>query len=126
MGFYDDEVEMALSSIKEYGQQITWLSLEDGVAPDSNKSWLNGPTASTPYSVYVAFVPHSKRNSQTLRKEADSDRQIKSVVGLVGQLPFIPKVKDVINRGGEDWVIFSIDEVNVNGEVVLYKVEFEA
>ena len=63
--------------------------------------------------------------------EEEADDYIKDIeavtgkfIGLMGNVPFTPKVSDVVTRNGDKLDIDSIDLLSPNGQKVLYTIIF--
>jgi hypothetical protein len=123
MGVFDEEVATALELIKEFGQQVTWrqpVSTADAAEP-----WKAGTQTTTEHKPYICFVPVNNaqwRKFMALLK--GTEVPVGRLAGLMGAQKFKPTLKDVVIRNGATLRINDIDELNPNGQVVLYTLEF--
>lgn len=113
---------MALRLIREKGQSVIWNQYFDTVDP--NQPWK--PTSNEPisYSPKIVFVPINQQDFATfgyLNGEVPKG----AVKGLMGAVNFVPTLKDVVIRNGKTLNIDKFDVININGEIVLYKVIFK-
>lgn len=122
MGVYDRQVASALKKIQAKGQLVTWRTTAPVLCAD--KPWIKQDGAPTDTPVYIAFV--SGGGSLYTRLMAGSNIATGGQHGLMGSVSFTPSVSDVIIRGGLTMGIKSINPVNINGQVILYKLEFKS
>lgn len=126
MGVFDRQTATASRLITKYGQIVTWNQLSDGAPTDLDKPWKPGGVVTTPQTATIVFLPDTKENKQLLRYLAGSLTLTGTLTGLMAQVDFTPKPKDIVIRDGTQLVIKSIDILDPNGEgVILYFLEFE-
>lgn len=125
---------MSLRLIDKYGQLVTWRQLENGTPADVAKPWVPGASVPTDHTgIKVAFVTdkdQDKESSRFSRATAGSstlsDVHTGNVVGLMGNVSFVPTIKDVVLRGSEVLRIHSIETIEPNSEgALLYKIKFQ-
>lgn len=125
MGVYDRQVLSAKQKIKAKGQVVVWRQqAKETVDPD--KPWIKEPGEAVDFSVQIAFVPIGTKDNEKLSlMKTNPEVVIASLKGLMASVEFVPSLKDVVIRGGVSYRIYAIDEVNVNGESILFKVFLE-
>lgn len=112
---------MALRLIREKGQTVIWNQYSDVVNP--SQPWKPTSNAPVSHDPKIAFVPINQQDFATfgyLNGEVPKG----AVKGLMGAVNFVPTLKDVVIRDNKTLNIDKFDVININGEIVLYKVIF--
>ena len=123
MAVYDEDVLMAQEMIEEFGQSVTWTTITNGTPPDPAKPHKPGPSVEVDNPATIAFFPPDGA-MKTLFSMKDSEVAQGSVWGLLPAVTFAPKIKDTVTRGTEKLQVVDIKELNVNGESILFYVNF--
>lgn len=127
MGVFDRQVATALRLISKNGQAVTWRSLVNGAPVDANKPWKPSAATGTEHSVKIVFLPRKEQNEKSIQYMEKSEVPTGLLKGLMGQVDFVPKLKDVIIRGSLQYEVETIDIIDPNGEgVILYTIELGA
>jgi hypothetical protein len=122
VGVYDSSVAMATRLIAAKGQSCSWQQTAI-VVPNEEQPWLPTKGAVTEYLVTIAFLPAS---SLLAKLFAGSNIAQGGTRGLMAAVDFTPNVADIVLRGGRSIGLKAVDQLNVNGEVILWKLEFKA
>lgn len=133
MAVYTGAKAMALRLIEKYGQKVIWRRIVDGPSPDPDQPWVTGSAVPTDKEVKIAFIPEKEQNRESERfsratatSSALSDVNTGNIVGLMGNVSFVPTLKDLVIRGSEVLKIHTIEKVEPNDEgALLYKVRFQ-
>jgi hypothetical protein len=125
MARFDRAIQTALRLIKKNGQDVTWRQVSDGAPADPNKPWNPGTSVNTDRTVRICFLPVDRQTMETFNFVKGTDVPKGSVMGLMGNVPFDPNIKDVVLRNGEELRIASLDVLSPNGQKVLYTVIFK-
>jgi len=127
MGQFDRQIATALRLIAKYGQSIIWNSIIDGASVDPLKPWKPTDAASTPHpDIKICFVPTNDTQwRKLLAYLKGTEVPTGKLAGLMGQVPFEPTLKDVVDRDGVILRIASLDLLSPNGQKILYTIEFE-
>jgi len=125
MGEYTEDIEFVLELIEETGQAVTFKSLVDGVPSDPAKPWKPSAGSSTDHPVKIAFLPRERENEKRVQYRKETDISMGLILGYMGQVNVVPKLKDIVIRGSKTYVVETIDTVEPNDEgVILYTFEF--
>lgn len=125
MSVYDNQIATALRLIEAKGMAVTWQSLVNGTPAESDKPWNPGEAVETEHSVSIVFLPMDKDTKKYSQNESDTDIGKGYEKGLMGQVNFTPRIKDTVLRGTETLTVKDFDRLAPNGEIILYKLEFE-
>lgn len=120
---FDRQISTALRLIKKNGQKVVWRKIED--VKNTDKPWLPSDAIVTNYDVDICFLPVGREGMDTMVFFQNTEVEIGSVKGLMGDVDFEPSLKDVVIRGEEELRILSIDLLSPNGQEVLYKIRFK-
>ena len=120
MGVYDRQTAMALRLIKLKGQTITFRSLN---ATEGGKPWNGDEPVATDYPIDMAFIPVDRVDRDTQVYREYTDIPIGFVIGYMGSVPFVPKLKDVVLRDGKQLSVSRITVYKPNTEVIAYVLE---
>lgn len=121
MGVFDRQIATATRLIAAKGQACVWQQVPT-TTPDPSKPWEQQNSAMTPYNVKIAFLPAS---SPLLRLIQGSNIASSRTRGLMAAVGFTPSIADTVQRGSEILRLCDLDAVNINGEIILWKMEFE-
>lgn len=123
MGVYDRQVASAQAKIKAKGQLVMWRTVVP-VVPSPGTPWVKQDGAPVDTPVYIAFT--SGGGSLFSRLMAGTNIATGGQHALMGAVAFTPQISDVVIRGGRTIGIKSINPININGQVILYKLEFKS
>lgn len=126
MARFDAQVKTALRLIAKNGQLVKWRIVRDAAPVDSSKPWK--PTNQlTPVEkdVSICFLTVDRQTYETLSYMAGGEVPMGAVMGLMGAVDFEPSLKDVVIRDGVELQLFNIQELNPNGQTILYTVIFK-
>lgn len=124
MGTYDRQIAMALKLIAAKGQTtgVVWQQTGDVVA-DATKPWIKTKGVLTEYPVIIAFFPASSKLAKLFAGSNIAKGGNRGLMGAVTS--FVPNVADVVVRNGNSLGIESLDPLQVNEQVILWKIEFK-
>lgn len=131
MGVYDLQIKQAQRVIKAKGQLVTWVP-QDVSVPDVTKPWKTAQDVAidgddVTYQVSIVFIPIGsgispmQALSHLLHGTSVADG---APTGLMGAVPFSPRLNDTVLRGTETLTVKSIDVLAPNGDPILYTIEF--
>jgi hypothetical protein len=120
MAQFDKAIATAKRLIAKNGEAVIWRQIADAEPEDSSKPWIPGEVESVDYVVELCFLPLSRVNLETFTLIQGSEVPKGSVMGLMGEVPFEPNLRDVVVRSGVELRIESIDLLSPNGQKVLY------
>ncbi|MES2180718.1 MAG: hypothetical protein V4493_01290 [Pseudomonadota bacterium] len=123
MAQFDKSIQTALRLIKKNGQKVDWITATHSI-PDSTKPWLPVDNTYTTYQPFICFLPINFRHQEFFNYIKDIEAVTGKFIGLMGNVPFAPKVTDVVTRNGDKLDIDSIDLLSPNGQKVLYTIIF--
>jgi hypothetical protein len=123
MAVYTRFIKTALRLIKKYGQIVDWtIPLKQN---DNTQPWLKLDGLPEIKKPSIAFFTVDKEMKETFRYgEGFRDVAEGSLIGYMGAVDFEPSLNDSVFRNGKTLQIKNIDCLNVNGEIVLYTIEF--
>ena len=124
MGRYTEDIKSAKDAIRRDGQKVIWRKFNT-VMIDPAKPWLGETVTETDYQPYIAFVPQKLALAEALREMQGSVTKTGKVSGLMAAVDFVPDSRDVVIRGNVTYQISSIDELNINGESILFTIDFK-
>lgn len=119
---FDRQIETALRLIKKNGQAVKWRVIDDPAPVDPNKPWEPGAATPVDEDVRICFLPMDAKTFVFMKA---TEVPKGSVVGLMGNVPFEPNIKDVVIRDANELRIESIDLLAPNGQKILYTVVFK-
>ncbi len=105
---------------------MKWRVIDDAAAPDPSQPWNPGPATPEDKDVTICFLPVDRQTMETFTFIKGTEVPKGSVMGLMGNVPFNPNLKDVVIRDGVELRIANIDVLSPNGQKVLYTVVFQA
>lgn len=121
---FDRQIETALRLIKKNGQAVKWRVINDP-ASDPLQPW--NPEAATPVDndVVICFLPVNRQTMETFNFVKGTEVPKGAVMGLMGNVPFEPNLKDVVIRDNVELRIAHIITLSPNGQKILHKVLFQ-
>lgn len=123
MAVYGRFIKSAKRLIAKYGEACVWIENVAAVE-DPDKPWLSIPAQEVRHNVRIAFFPKGGSGLETLAKALNSEITIGNVTGYMAAVSFKPSNKDSILRAdGKVLAIEGMDEINVNGESVMFTIE---
>ena len=126
MARFDRAIQTALRLIAKNGEKVKWRVIDDAAAPDPSQPWNPGPATPEDKDVTICFLPVDRQTMETFTFIKGTEVPKGSVMGLMGNVPFNPNLKDVVIRDGVELRIANIDVLSPNGQKVLYSVVFQA
>lgn len=126
MARFDRAIQTALRLIAKNGEKVKWRVIDDAAAPDPSQPWNPGPATPEDKDVTICFLPVDRQTMETFTFIKGTEVPKGSVMGLMGNVPFNPNLKDVVIRNGVELRIANIDVLSPNGQKVLYTVVFQA
>jgi hypothetical protein len=126
MARFDRAIQTALRLIAKNGEKVKWRVIDDAAAPDPSQPWNPGPATPEDKDVTICFLPVDWQTMETFTFIKGTEVPKGSVMGLMGNVPFNPNLKDVVIRDGVELRIANIDVLSPNGQKVLYTVVFQA
>lgn len=122
MGQYDRFIKTAKRLIAKYGETCTWIV--PGEKPDDDTPWNNEPGPATEYPVKIAFFTSGGSAMETLAKAINNEVTFGNVIGYMPAVVFTPDLAHTIRRAnGKILTIQGIDEINPNGQSVLFTIK---
>lgn len=122
---YSRQIKMAQKLIAKKGQKVIWRQVNDGEPADPSKPWIPGPPVNTDNEVSIVFLPSDRKGLEFLRYLKGTEVPIGTLSGLLPNVSFSPKVKDLVIRGDQELVIRTIDPIAPAEQTLLYVMEFE-
>lgn len=124
MGVYDRQIASALRAIKKRGQLVTWTPQD--VTTNPAQPWRTQPVVGAPtFQVSIVFLSLGSTELNALfhliKGTSVPDGAPR---GLMGAVPFVPAINDVVLRGTINLTVKALDVLAPNGDVILYKIEF--
>ncbi|WID30692.1 hypothetical protein [Pseudomonas phage HMGUpa1] len=126
MARFDRAIQTALRLIAKNGEKVKWRVIDDAAAPDPSQPWNPGPATPEDKDVTICFLPVDRQTMETFTFIKGTEVPKGSVMGVMGNVPFNPNLKDVVIRDGVELRIANIDVLSPNGQKVLYTVVFQA
>lgn len=125
MGQFDRQIATAQRLIAKYGQDVTWQTVVE--ATNGAQPWKGTTSADTPNTAKICFVPVRDNDwRKLLAYLKGTEVPSGKLAGLMaGNVPFDPKLKDIVVRDGVTLNVTNIDLISPNGQKVLYILEFE-
>ncbi|WBF76821.1 hypothetical protein PSV3_00119 [Septimatrevirus PSV32] len=126
MARFDAAIKTAQRLIAKNGEKVKWRVIEDAAPADPNKPWEPGPALPDDKDVTICFLPVDRQTQETFNFIKGTEVPKGSVMGLMGNVPFEPNLKDVVIRNGVELRLAYIDVLSPNGQKVLYTMVFQA
>lgn len=126
MAQFDRAINTAQRLIAKNGEKVKWRVIEDVTPTDPNKPWEPGPALPEDKDVTICFLPVDRQTQETFNFIKGTEVPKGSVMGLMGNVPFAPNLKDVVIRNGVELRLAYIDVLSPNGQKVLYTMVFQA
>ena len=125
MARFDRQVQTAKKLIAKNGQLVKWRVVRDGAPVDSSQPWKpTQPATPVEHDVTICFLTVDKDTYETLSYMAGGEVPMGAVMGLMGAVNFEPSLKDVVIRDGKELRLFNVEELNPNGQTILYTMVF--
>lgn len=124
MGVFDNYVVLAEKLITRWGELTTYNTLNNAI-PDPSKPWVvqDAGVAPTP-NVRMVFLPDNFKNRETELHRLNENVTRGSILIYLWYQGFVPRAKDTIIRAnGTEVVINRVDEINPNGERIIYELK---
>lgn len=125
MARFDRAIKTALRLIAKNGEKVKWRVIDDPVSVDPSQPWNPGLATPDDKDVIICFLPIDRQMMETLTFIKNTEVSKGSVMGLMGNVPFSPNLKDVVIRYGVELRIANINVLSPNGQKVLYTVVFQ-
>ena len=126
MAQFDRAIKTAQRLIAKNGEKVKWRVIGDVVPTDPNKPWEPGSALPEDKDVTICFLPVDRQTQETFAFIKGTEVLKGSVMGLMGNIPFAPNLKDVVIRNGVELRLAHIDVLSPNGQNVLYTMVFQA
>jgi len=126
MARFDRAIATAQRLIAKNGEKVVWRVINDPTPTDPNKPWEPGAATPTNNDVTICFLPVDRQTQETFNFIKGTEVPKGSVMGLMGNVPFEPNLKDVVIRNGVEMRLAYIDVLSPNGQKVLYTMVFQA
>lgn len=126
MARFDRAIQTALRLIAKNGQKVVWRTINDAAPSDPSQPWNPGAATPVDNDATICFLPVDRQTMETFNFIKGTEVPKGSVMGLMGNVPFAPNLKDVVIRDGVELRIATIDVLSPNGQKVLYTVVFQA
>jgi len=126
MARFDRAIQTALRLIAKNGEKVKWRVINDAAPTDPSQPWNPGPATPVDNDATICFLPVDRQTMETFTFIKGTEVPKGSVMGLMGNVPFAPNLKDVVIRDGKELRIANIDVLSPNGQKVLYTVVFQA
>jgi hypothetical protein len=126
---YERQIATATRLIQKYGQACTWREPGTPTGNPANPT----PAAPVDYPVNIVFLDNSTKESLAgfLSMMGETDVPTGGLRGLMAAVPFSPSLMGKVSRNTEfEEPALSIvdkngiDVLNINGEIILYKLRF--
>lgn len=122
MGTFDKQIDTALRLIKKNGQKVIWRQSAETI--NVSKPWLLSKTGDIDYAPFICFLPLGGNDKEFLFSLGKLEVPTGAFYGLMGNVNFIPNLKDTIIRDNIPLEIESIDLLIPNGQKILYTIIF--
>lgn len=124
MGVFDRQIASAKKLLSKNGELIEWSQYPTAVGAEP---WEQQQSIEIKHAVVVVFIAIDeyldvKFKTQSWSKLSDIPSGM--VKGLLPVVNFRPTLSDLITRpsNGETYSILSIDELNLNGETIMWSI----
>ena len=126
MARFDRQIQTAKRLIAKNGQVVKWRIVRDATPVDSSQPWKpTNPAKPVEHDVTICFLTVDKDTYETLSYMAGGEVPMGAVMGLMDAVDFEPSLKDVVIRDGKELRLFNIEELNPNGQTILYTMVFK-
>lgn len=126
MGRFDRQIQTAKRLIAKNGRAVKWRVVRDAAPADPSQPWKpTNPATPVEHDVTICFLTVDKDTYETLSYMAGGEVPMGAVMGLMGAVNFEPSLKDVVIRDGKELRLFNIEELNPNGQTILYTMVFK-
>ena len=125
MARFDRQVQTAKKLIAKNGQLVKWRVIRDAAPVDTAQPWKpTNPATPVEHDVTICFLTVDKDTYETLSYMAGGEVPMGAVMGLMGAVNFELSLKDVVIRDGKELRLVNIEELNPNGQTILYTMVF--
>jgi hypothetical protein len=126
MGRFDRQIQTAKRLIAKNGQAVKWRIVRDAAPADPSQPWKpTNPATPVEHDVTICFLTVDKETYESLSYMTNGEVPMGAVLGLMGAVDFEPSLKDVVIRDGKELRLFNIEELNPNGQTILYTMVFK-
>lgn len=126
MGQYDRQIQTAKRLIAKFGESCFWKQYNDTAPADATKPWLLQDTGAVSNPANIVFLSRNRQNEAFMQALGKSDIRVGRVYGLMGEVTFVPTLKDcVVRANGDIYKINRIDTLCPNGQNILYTIDFD-
>ena len=126
MARFDRQVQTAKRLIAKNGQLVKWRIVRDASPANPAQPWKpTNPATPVEEDVTICFLTVDKDTYETASYMAGGEVPMGAVLGLMGAVSFEPSLKDVVIRDGKELRLFNIEELNPNGQTILYTMVFK-
>ena len=125
MARFDRQVQTAKKLIAKNGQLVKWRIVRDAAPVDTAQPWKpTNPATPVEHDVTICFLPITKEMRETIAYLRGTEVPTGYVMGYMGAVNFEPSLKDVVIRDGKELRLFNVEELNPNGQTILYTMVF--
>lgn len=123
MAVFSRQIQSAKRMIAKYGQKCKWV--ERASISEEENPWDQGEADPIIHTdVKIAFFPSALNGMATLARALNKDVIFGNSVAYMAAVNFKPKVTDtIIKADGSPVTIENIQEINPNGESILFIIE---
>lgn len=124
MGVFDNYLALGERLITRWGELTTYNVLDNSIT-DPTKPWVAIDAGTAPIAnVRMVFLPDDFKNRETELHRMHENVTRGNILAYLWYQGFVPKVKDTIIRAdGTEIVINRVDEINPNGERIMYELK---
>lgn len=120
MAVYGRQIKSAKRMIAKYGQYCKWT--EPGKVEEADEPWNQEPSVDIVHeNIKIAFFPNTKK---TFERALGGDVVFGNSLAYMAAVNFKPAVDHTITKADGSLVtIVDFDEININGESILFIIE---
>jgi len=122
---YARQKRSAARMIAKAGQLVKWRVIRDEAPVNPSEPWKpTNPVTPVEHDVTICFLTVDKDTYETLSYMAGGEVPMGAAMGLMDAVNFEPSLKDVVIRDGKELRLFNVEELNPNGQTILYTMVF--
>lgn len=123
MATYDRQIATAKKLIAKFGQAVEWNT--ESNSANVYEPWNSETSSAVKNQASICFLPINLADLPTFGYIDQTDVPKGAVKGLMGNVPFNPKLKDWVIRDGKRLNIDQIKVLSPNGEKILFNILFK-
>lgn len=114
---------LANDLIAEFGQQVTWTTVQNQEPEDPSQSWIPSGTGTTRFYPTLVFLPSDRKLTKhsLMFMEGGEVPDGYETALMAGNVGFVPKLRDMVTRGNSVVAVQWIDCFNPAGTPLIYK-----